>query len=211
MTNNVCKICRRAGEKLFLKGEKCLSPKCPLVKKPYPPGQKKKRRRRGGGLSEYGKELLEKQKMKLWYGISEHQFKNYVKEVLKKRGGIKDASLELIKKLEKRLDNVIFRLGLASSRAQARQIVSHSHFLVNKKPVNIPSYQVKKGDVISLKKQKTGKAYYKTVVLTLKQTEPPSWLKLDKEKLIGKVVEEPTLEDSGLPMEIPSIFEFYSR
>lgn len=210
MTNNVCRICRRAGEKLFLKGEKCFLPKCPVVKKPYPPGQKKKRRR-GRGFSEYGKELLEKQKMRLWYGLSEHQFKNYVKEVLKRRGGVKDASLELIKKLEKRLDNVVYRLGLASSRAQARQLVSHSHFLVNKKPVNIPSYQVKKGDVISLKKQKIGKAYYKTVVLVLKQTEPPSWLKLDKEKLTGEVVEEPTLKDSGLPMEIPSIFEFYSR
>lgn len=209
MKNDACTICRRVGQKLFLKGEKCTSPKCPLVKRPYPPGMKRKRTRRR--ISEYGKELFEKQKMKEWYGISERQFKNYIKNILKKRGKIEDTALELVKKLEKRLDNVVFRIGLASSRAGARQLVSHNHFLVNGKPVNIPSYEVKKGDVISLREQKKGKPFFKKISLTLKKVQPPSWLKIDKEKIIGEVVGEPSIEDSGIPAEIPSIFEFYSR
>ena len=209
MKQDVCSICRRIGQKLFLKGEKCISPKCPFVKRPYPPGIRSKRGRRK--ISEYGKELFEKQKMRDFYGISEKQFKNYVKQILKKRGKIEDTSLELIKKLEKRLDNVVFRLGLTSSRHQARQLVNHNHFLVNGKSVNIPSYQVKKGDVISLRKQKKEKPFFKKVSLILKKAQPPSWLKINKEKIIGEVVEEPSLEDSGVPAEIPSIFEFYSR
>lgn len=209
MKKDVCRICRRIGQKLFLKGEKCTSPKCPLIKKPYPPGIKGKRSR--GRISDYGKELFEKQKMKNFYGISERQFKNYVKNVLKKRGKIEDTALELVKELEKRLDNVVFRLGLASSRRGARQLVSHSHFLVNGKPVNIPSYQVKKGDVISLREQKKGKSFFKRISLTLKKIQPPAWLKIDKEKIKGEVIEEPSLKDSGVPAEISSIFEFYSR
>ena len=197
------------GQKLFLKGEKCFSPKCPFLKRPYPPGQKKKRR--GGNLSEYGRELIEKQKMRNWYGLSEKQFKGYIKEILEKRGRVEDASLVLIRNLEKRLDNVIFRLGLASSRSQARQLVSHSQFLVDKKPVNIPSFQVKKGNEISLKEQKKGKEYFKKISLVAAKIQPPSWLIFDKEKMIAKVVAEPSFEDSGVPAEIHSIFEFYSR
>lgn len=209
MKKSVCKICRRVNQKLFLKGEKCFSPKCPLLKKPYAPGQKAKKRRKG--FSEYGKELIEKQKMRAWYGVSETQFKKYVNKVLTKRGKVKDASLELVKILEKRLDNVVFRLGFASSRAQARQLVTHRNFLINNRAVNIPSFQVKKGDVISLKEQKKEKTYFKKVSLKLAKTTPPSWLELDKKKGEGKVTGEPNFDEAGVPAEIPSIFEFYSR
>lgn len=197
------------GQKLFLKGEKCFLPKCPLIKKPYGPGQKRKKRK--SGVSEYKKELLSKQQIKLFYGLSEKQFAKYVKEVLKKRGKVEDASLLLLKKLEKRLDNVIYRLGLATSRAKARQLVSHSYFLVDDKPVNIPSYQVKKGEKILLKERKKEKPYFKRISSSLKQVELPSWLLLDREKIIGEVVGEPSLDEAGLPTETTSIFEYYSR
>ena len=197
------------GQKLFLKGEKCSSPKCPIVRKPYPPGQKGKRRKRGP--SEYGKELMEKQKLREWYGMSERQFKKYIREVLAERGRVADTALELIKKLEKRLDNVVVRLGFSHSRAQARQLISHGYFLVRGRPCNIPSFEVKKGDVISLKKQKQKKPFFKELSVSLKKVQPPSWLSLDPKKMEGKVVGEPSFEESGVPAEISSIFEFYSR
>ena len=209
MVEAKCKICRRAGTKLFLKGEKCLSPKCPMVRRPYPPGQKGKRR--PTPLSEYGKQLREIQKLKSWYNLRERQFKKYVKEVLAKRGKVEDLGEILIRLLEKRLDNVIFRLGFATSRAQARQLVNHGHFLVNKRSVNIPSYQVRKGDVISIKPQKAKKANFQNLKNLLKKHNLPSWLKLDLEKLEGKVIGEPTLEEAAPPVEISSIFEYYSR
>ena len=149
--------------------------------------------------------------MRDFYGISEKQFKRYIKEIFKKRGKIEDTALELVKKLEKRLDNVVFKFGLASSRAEARQIVGHGYFLINGKPVNIPSYQMKKGDVISLKEQKKKKQFFKRISLNLKRIQSPSWLKIDKEKIVGEIVGEPSLEDAGIPSEIRSVFEFYSR
>lgn len=209
MTQSVCKICRRVGQKLFLKGEKCSSPKCPIVRKPYPPGQKRKRTTRRP--SEYGKELMEKQKLREWYGIAESQFKKYIREVLAERGRVVDTALELIKKLEKRLDNVVLRLGFSQSRAQARQLISHGYFLVAGRSCNIPSFEVKKGDVISLRKQKEKKPLFKEFSVSLKKVQPPSWLSLDPKKMEGKVVGEPSLEESGVPAEISSIFEFYSR
>lgn len=209
MINSKCKICRRSGIKLFLKGEKCLSPKCPLIRKPYPPGQRGKRR--PSPLSEYGKELREKQKLKNWYNLEERQFRNYVKEVLKKRGKVEDATELLIKMLEKRLDNVIFRLGIASSRSQARQLISHGHFLVNQKNINIPSYQVKKGDVITIHPARRKKIIFQNLPLLLKKKQPPSWLSLEPMKLEGKVIGEPTLEESAPPAEVSTVFEFYSR
>ncbi|MCD6270557.1 30S ribosomal protein S4 [bacterium] len=209
MQQNVCKICRRAGQKLFLKGEKCLGPKCPMVKRPYPPGPKKKRT--STKLSEYGKELREKQKMKNFYNIREKQFRKTVLQVLQKRGKVEDASLLLIRSLETRLDNVIFRLGFAKSRKEARQLVSHGYFLVDSKPVNIPSFRVKKGMVISFRENKKKKDIFKNIVAILKNYQPPSWLKLDKKEVKAEVVAYPSSEDLGLPVEIPSIFEFYSR
>lgn len=195
--------------KLFLKGEKCLTPKCPMVKKAYPPGKKGKRR--PTPLSEYGKELREKQKLKNWYNLKERQFKNYVKKVLGMRGKVEDASQLLIKLLETRLDNAVFRLGLANSRAQAKQLVSHGCFLINGKSIDTPSYQVKKGDIISVKPQKMKKANFQNLKNVLKKYKPPGWLELNVEKLEGKVIGEPSLEESAPPVEISAIFEYYSR
>ncbi len=209
MKNNKCKICRRLGAKLFLKGDKCLSPKCPVIKKPYPPGEKGKRRTRT--RSEYGKELSEKQKLKNWYNLGEKQFRKYVKEVLEKRGKVEDAGALLIEKLESRLDNVVFRMGFTSSRSQARQVISHGHFLVNEKKVNIPSYQVKKGDKVALKPESRKKTIFGNLSTSLKKYKPPSWIELDIEKLEGKISAQPSLEEAASPAEISVIFEFYSR
>lgn len=209
MNKNVCKICRRLEQKLFLKGEKCLSPKCPMVKRPYPPGAKKQRR--GFRKSEYAKELAEKQKLKKYYGLKEGQFSGYVKEIFNKRNAEQDAALALIGRLEKRLDNIIFRLGFARSRREARELVSHGHFLVNSKPVNIPSFSVKKGDIISIKETKKAKTFFKNLAITLKNYQAPGWLKLNKDKAEGEITGEPSLEDLDSPVDIPSIFEFYSR
>lgn len=209
MTKNVCKTCRRLQQKLFLKGEKCLSPKCPMVKRPYPPGKQKKRR--GFRKSEYAKELAEKQKLKKSYGLTERQFRGYVKEIFNKRSAEEDAALALIKRLEQRLDNLVFRLGFARSRREARELVSHGHFLVNSKPVNIPSFQVRKGDVISVKETKKAKIFFRNLAITLKNYQAPGWLKLNKDKAEGEIAGEPSLEDLDSPVDIPSIFEFYSR
>lgn len=209
MKDNKCKICRRLGAKLFLKGEKCLGVKCPMVKRAYPPG--KKRKRRTPTLSEYGKELREKQKLKNWYNLDERQFRSYVKKILKKGRRIEDPVVSLIGNLESRLDNVVFRLGFAQSRTQARQLVSHSNFLVNGKPVNIPSYQVKKGDLITPAPQKIKKNIFQNLKPLLKKHTSPSWLTLNPEKLEGKVVGKPTFEEAAPPVEISAIFEFYSR
>ena len=162
-------------------------------------------------MSEYDKELTEKQKLKNYYNLRESQFKKYVRETLKSREKIKDPGLLLIKKLERRLDNVVFRLGFARSRREARKLVSHGHFLVDSKPVNIPSFQIKKGQVISVKETKKKKAFFKNLSIALKNYQPPPWLKLDREKLEGKVIEEPKGEDLGVPVDVSAIFEFYSR
>jgi len=209
MPDSQCKICRRMGVKLFLKGERCFTQKCQMIKKPYPPGQKRKRRLTP--LSEYGRELREKQKLKNLYNLKEAQFKNYVKKVLKKRGKVENASDLLVKILESRLDNVVFRLGFTNSRKQARQLVSHGYFLVNAKPTNIPSRQLKKGDVITIKPQKTKKAVFKDIKTITKKIKTPNWLEFNVEKFEGKLKTEPTLEDITIPVEISSIFEFYSR
>lgn len=209
MDTQKCKICRRQGQKLFLRGERCFSPKCAFVKRPFPPGPQKKRR--GFTSSEYSKELKEKQKLKNYYGLGERQFRNYVKAALEKRGKDQDATLILIQSLESRLDNVIFRLGLAKSRRQARQLVSHGHFLVDKKPVNIASFEVKKNMEIALKESKKQKGDYKTNLLYLKNYRSPGWLRLDIEKMSAKVVDSPTIESLEQPMDISAIFEFYSR
>jgi len=210
MKNSKCKICRRSGVKLFLKGEKCLSSKCSMVRKPYPPGAKGKRRHHP--LSEYGKELKEKQKLKNWYNLSETQFKKYAREILKKKRKAENTAEVFVQKLENRLDNVILRLGFANSHSQARQLISHRHFLVNKRPVNIPSFQVKVGDKISIRENsRQKKAIFQSLPLTIKKKKPFSWLKLDKEKLEGKVVGKPSLGEVAPPAEISAIFEFYSR
>lgn len=204
-----CKICRRMGTKLFLKGSRCESAKCAMIRKPYAPGMKSKKRSRQ--LSQYGQELREKQKFRNWYNLGEKQFRNYVKDILKKKSLNQDAGELLIKKVEKRLDNAVFRLGFAVSHSQARELVNHRHFLVNKKIVDIPSYQVKQGDKIGIRKSSIKKGIFKDIVLMLKKYETPSWLKLDLEKLQGEVVKEPSLEEISSPAEISAIFEYYSK
>ncbi len=209
MSNLKCKICRRVGEKLLLKGDRCLSAKCSLIKKPYPPGMKSKKRRKN--MSEYGKELQEKQKLKNWYNLRERQFSKYVKEVLEKRGQVEDAGALLIKKLESRLDNVVFRMGLADSHNQARQIVNHGHFLINGKRVDIPSCQVKKGDKVSVRPQSLNIGNFKNIQLKLKKYNAPSWIKLNAQKLEAEIIQEPFLEETTPIAEISAIFEYYSR
>ncbi|MDO8524209.1 MAG: 30S ribosomal protein S4 [bacterium] len=203
-----CKVCRRLGQKTFLKGEKCFSPTCPFIRRPYAPGPKKKRR--SGSFSEFAKQLKEKQKLRNYYGLGERQFRNHVKFVLKKRGQGGDATLFLLKELERRLDNVVFRLGFAKSRREAKQMVSHGYFLVNGKPVNISSFATKKGLAISFKENKKGKVIFKNLSSALKNYQQPKWLDLDKEKMEGKIMAEPTAEDVN-NIDISSIFEFYSR
>ncbi|MFH1841510.1 MAG: 30S ribosomal protein S4 [Candidatus Nealsonbacteria bacterium] len=204
-----CKICRRQGVKLFLKGERCLSPKCAIIKKPYPPGQKGKRRK--SSFSEYGKELREKQKLRNWYNLSEKQFRKYVREILNRRSQVEDAAALLIQVLESRFDNIVYRLGFASSRIQARQLITHGHFLINGKPVNIPSYFVKKGEKIGINSNSLKNKNFASILTTIKKYKPLPWLSLDAEKLEGETLRVPTLEEVMPPAEISSIFEFYSR
>lgn len=186
-----------------------MEPIKPIAKKSAAPAPQ--RRKRGGQPSEYKKSLTEKQTLKRWYGLSERQFKRYAQETLAKMGKVDDVSAELIRRLEKRLDNVIFRLGFAKTRPQARQLVSHRYFLINGRPVNIPSYQVQKDDVVSLKESKKAKGIFKELSDNLKKYETPVWLSLNKDKLEAKAIGEPSLEEVKPPAEISSIFEFYSR
>lgn len=209
MKDKKCKICRRLGIKLFLKGDRCLSPKCAMIKRPYAPGQKSKKRR--GNISEYGKELKEKQKLKNWYNLSEKQFRNYVKEILEKGSKIENAGDSLLKKLESRFDNIVFQMGFAPSRPKAKQIISHGFFLINGRKVNIPSCQLKKGDKISLNAKASKKISFQNLSTLLKKHKAPSWIKLDADKLEAEIIGEPSLEEMTPPAEISSIFEFYSK
>lgn len=203
-----CKICRRSGVKLFLKGDRCFSAKCQIVRRPYPPGPKRKQRRRN--FSEFGVELREKQRLKNLYQLRERQFEGCVEGALSQRGKVEDATVLLINGLESRLDNVVFRMGFAASRAHARQLVSHGHFLVNKKSINIPSFKVKKGCEIALKEASAKKTIFQNVKAALKKQKVPTWLELNAEKLSGKVIGQPSYEEV-VPVEIPAIFEYYSR
>jgi len=182
-----------------------------MIQKAYAPGMTAKKRRKA--LSEYGKELMEKQKLKNWYGLRERQFRKYVDKVLEKSHMLEDINPAeiLIRFLESRLDNVVFRLGLAINRKHARQLVNHGFFLVNGKTVDIPSIQLKTGDKVSFRDNAKKKVPYTQLEIKLKKYEAPSWLKLDKKAIQGEIVGLPTLEEVSPPAEISSIFEFYSR
>ena len=204
--DNKCKQCRRVGEKLFLKGERCFSAKCAMVKRNYAPGfHGPKGRKR---LSDYGLQLQEKQKARKLYGLLEKQFRLTFDKASKKSG---DAGTNFLKLLEMRLDNVVYRLGLASSRSQARQLVNHGHFTLNGKKAGIPSMIVKPGQVIKVKKTSTKTKFFKNIEEKLKKAEVPSWLSLDAGELSAKVLHEP--KDSDLPQNInvQMIIEFYSK
>ncbi len=207
--NMGCEKCRRAGTKLFLKGERCNSSACSMLKKPYAPGQKSKRRKRP--LSEYGKELIEKQKLRFWYNLKEGQFRKYVKSVLRKDKKEESTGDLLLKRLESRLDNASYRAGFSFSRPQARQMVNHGFIAVNGKPVDIPSYEVKVGDVISVRSGKKKKRIFEEWDIRIKNYTPPSWVSLDKKKMEAKIIGDVIAEDIAPPVEMSSVFEFYSR
>jgi len=207
--SNKCKLCRRAGEKLFLKGARCTTPKCAMIRKAYPPGAHGAKRKRP--QSEFGQQLAMKQKMKRIYGVREKQFKKYFRGVKNKPGVTGDL---LIQKLEMRLDNIIFRAGFSSNRLQARQFIRHAHFFVNGKPVNIPSREMKPGDVIQLKPAKSEKVYHKYQKEALKSRkeflEIP-WLDIDPDQMLVKIKSRPTRNEAGVDVDAQMIVEFYSR
>ncbi len=208
-TQAKCKICRRLGDKLFLKGDKCLSAKCPMIERPFAPGQRAKKRR--GSMSDYGRELAAKQKMKRWYQLSESKLKQYVKGINKDRAKIASVADALVGKLETRLDNVIFRLGWTRSRGHANQLVSHGHFLLNGKKIDIPSAQLKVGDVITVREGSKGKDSLKDIADKAKKAKVPGWISFDVQKMEAKIVKMPVAEEVQLPSDVTTVFEHYSR
>jgi small subunit ribosomal protein S4 len=204
-SNSKCRLCRREGEKLLLKGERCSSPKCAMVKRSFPPGMHGEK---GGRQTQYGRQLRAKQKVKRIYGLRERQFRSYYEEASKSPGVTGDLVLQ---SLERRLDNVIFRLGLAVSRTQARQLVNHATFTVNDKRADIPSFQVKTGDVITVRKTKQGKKYFTSLAKKLSNKNLPEWLELDVKKMSGRILNLPTKSDVDLSADMQLIVELYSR
>ncbi|MCX6806923.1 MAG: 30S ribosomal protein S4 [Candidatus Berkelbacteria bacterium] len=203
--DNVCRKCRREGKKLFLKGEKCLSAKCAFTRRSYAPGQHGARPKK---LTDYAVQLREKQKARRTYDINETQFKNYYKKAAKTKG---DTGELLLSSLERRLDNVIYRLGLSDSRKQARQLVSHGHLKVNDKKVNIGSYLVKEKDKIEINKKSIALSIFKDRQAKLKDINIPSWLQLDQQKMSGLVLHLPNKEEVETDIDSALIIEFYSK
>ena len=204
-TEAVCRMCRREGQKLFLKGDRCYTQKCAMECRAYAPGMHGQNRSK---TSEYGQQLREKQKAKRYYGLLENQFRNYF-ELAERRPGQTGENLLAI--LESRLDNVVYRLGFAMSRAEARQLVSHGHFTVNGRKVNIPSVLVKPGMVISLKDSSKSLEKIKANVEANAFRQPPKWLEYDANNMIAKVTAVPAREDIDLPIEEHLIVELYSK
>jgi small subunit ribosomal protein S4 len=204
-TAAVCRLCRRSGDKLMLKGERCFGPKCAIERRAKPPGQQPMRRRR---LSDRGVQLREKQKARYSYGILERQFHRFFSQAQKQAGITGDNLLVL---LERRLDNAVYRLGFADSRAQARQLVMHGHIALNGRKTDIPSALVKEGDTISWLESSTRTEYYKRLTASIESKVLPGWLSLDTEKLIGRVVALPTPDEIEAKVEWQSIVEYYSR
>lgn len=208
-TDPVCKLCRREGEKLFLKGERCFSQKCAIERRNYPPGphgrQSQWRRSRE---SDFGKQLRAKQKARRVYGVLEKQFRRYYKQALKSRGL---TGLTMLQMLESRLDNVIYRLGFASSRSQARQLVSHGHFLVNGRRTNVPSMQIKEGDTIELRDGSKSKTYFKELNDVAKERTIPDWVERDLKKVAGSIKRLPERTEIDANLNEQLIVEYYSR
>lgn len=203
--DSVCRLCRREGIELFLKGERCFTEKCAIKKRHYAPGQHGQRR---GKFSEYALQLREKQKAKRTYGILERQFRNYFRKADKKKGITGEILLQM---LESRFDNVIYLMGFANSRSQARQLVRHNHFTINGKKVNIPSFQLKPGDVIELKEKSRGNESIKSALERVEQKGMPQWIELDKDQMRGTVLGLPTRESITAPIQEQLIVELYSR
>ncbi|MBS3942955.1 MAG: 30S ribosomal protein S4 [Dethiobacter sp.] len=204
-TESVCRLCRRERVKLYLKGDRCYSDKCSVVKHGYPPGQHGQARQK---FSEYGQQLREKQKAKRIYGILEKQFRCYFKEADRRRGITGEILLKL---LESRLDNVVYRLGLGRSRPEARQLVNHGHFEVNGRKVDIPSYLTRSGDVISVREKSRKQPVFKHITEARDSQGTVDWLAVDFEKLEGKVLRAPQREEIDVPLAEHLIVELYSR
>ena len=203
-TSADCRLCRREGSKLFLKGDRCFSGKCAVVRRPSAPGQHGTSRKK---ISEYGLQLREKQKTKRIYGLAETQFRNTFKKAEVMKGAKGENLLQL---LERRFDNVVYKLGLAKSRSQARQLINHGHFNIDGKLVNIPSYITKAGQVISVKENKKGNNYFKALLSSAK-LNLPKWLEFNFEKLEGKIIALPSKEDLDIQIADNMIVELYSR
>ena len=200
-----CRICRREGQKLFLKGSRCYTDKCSVTRRNYAPGDHGQGRKK---ISEYGTQLREKQKTKAFYGVGEKQFRKYFEMASNKKGITGENLLQI---LESRLDNVVYRLGFGVSRAQARQLVNHGHFEVNGKKVDIPSYLVKAGDVITVREIKKDNKTIKENIEINSARPIPEWLEKDAEKMQGKVLRLASREDVDIPVEEHLIVELYSK
>ena len=204
-TGPVCRQCRREGVKLYLKGERCYTEKCSIDRRNYAPGQHGQRRRK---LSEYGLQLREKQKARRIYGVLESQFRKYFREATRRKG---IAGENLLQILESRLDNIVYRMGFALSRPEARQLVKHGHFAVNGRKVNIPSYQVRPGDVISVRESSKNKGRFKELAELTRNQGTMEWLEVDSENLTGKVIRLPSRDEIDTPIAEHLIVELYSR
>ncbi|MEI6132010.1 MAG: 30S ribosomal protein S4 [Bacillota bacterium] len=204
-TDASCRLCRREGLKLFLKGTKCYTGKCAIEKRNYAPGQHGQQRKKS---SEYGIQLREKQKVRRYYGVLESQFRKYFEMASRKKGITGENLLSL---LETRFDNTIYRLGLATSRAEARQLVNHAHFTINGKKVNIPSYLIKSGDVIAIREKSKSSDKFAAIQEAVGGNPIPKWLEIDSEKLVGTVVALPSREDIDLEIAEHLIVELYSK
>ena len=206
--DSVCKLCRREGEKLFLKGDRCFSPKCAFERRSYPPGLHGRQGQFRRKESDYGMQLREKQKARRLYGVFERQFRRYFREAQRQKGL---TGINLLILLERRLDNVIYRLGLAASRAQARQLISHGHFDINGRKTNIPSFLVSAGDVIVVRDKSKKTTHFKELAQIVDASRVPDWLRLDVKNLSGEVVSEPTRDHIDVTLSEQLIVEFYSR
>ncbi len=203
----VCRLCRREGVRLHLKGERCLSGKCAIEKRPYPPGEHGQRRTRRR-VSDYGVQLREKQKLRRMYGILERQFRRYFAQATRRSGVTGEALLQF---LERRLDNVVWRLGFASSRALARELVNHGHFTVNDRPVNIPSYQVRQGDTVAVTGSSRSLPPIVAAVATAGGRRLPPWLEIEGDAMRGTVLSLPARDEIDTQIQEELVVEFYSR
>ena len=204
-TGPVCRICRRHGLKLFLKGERCFGPKCAVERRPFPPGEHGQRRRK---MSEYGAQLREKQKARSIYGVLERQFRKHFEDA-ERRPGITGQNLLQI--LESRLDNVVYRLGFADSRKQARQLLLHGHFALNGRRTDIPSARVRAGDLVVVHPSSRDNEYFQTVRETMTRKNVPRWLSVDPQELAGRVLSLPSREEIEVNINEALVVEYYSR
>lgn len=206
-TGALCRVCRKVGEKLYLKGYRCYTEKCGIERRKYPPGQHGQNR---GKLSDYGVQLLEKQKVRKYHGIGERQFRKYFYEAERKKGVTGEVLLKL---LELRLDNVVYRMGFAVNKRQARELVTHGHFLVNGKSVNIPSYSLRPGDTVEVKESSRNIGSIRESIERIEHRGLPNWIEIDPQNLKGKVLHIPSREEIQLPFEVQEqlIVELYSK